>query len=82
MRIRFFEFLLLLFACCILLFSSVSIHAKEVSGESISLVEEINATATELNGTRLRSDKNSFADMIDRALEKEFTESEQNEGPC
>ncbi|XP_052294133.1 K(+) efflux antiporter 4 isoform X3 [Citrus sinensis] len=54
------------------------------STESVTeLDSEINATATatatttELNNTGSKED--SFADMIDRALEKEFNESEQNE---
>lgn len=34
----------------------------------------------ETNVTSTRSKEDSFADMIDRALEKEFTENEQNEG--
>lgn len=45
--------------------------------ESIQL-EDINATA-ESNASRARS-QDSFADMIDRALEKEFTENEQTGG--
>ncbi|KAM7259164.1 hypothetical protein ACFE04_014905 [Oxalis oulophora] len=40
---------------------------------------EINATDTELNATRARSNEDSFANMIDRALEKEFPENEQND---
>ncbi|XP_034699808.1 K(+) efflux antiporter 4 isoform X1 [Vitis riparia] len=40
-----------------------------------SLLEDNNATA-ESNASRSRS-QDSFADMIDRALEKEFTENEQ-----
>ncbi|OWM83174.1 K(+) efflux antiporter 4 isoform X1 [Punica granatum] len=79
MRMRSSANLLLLFSCSILLCSSVSVLAAELSGESISLAEEINATAAELNGTMPRSEKDSFADMIDRALEKEFPENEQNE---
>lgn len=43
---------------------------------------EINATATESgNGTLARPKEDSFADIIDRALEKEFNETDQNEGP-
>lgn len=44
---------------------------------------DINATATELNNgshTGGGSKEDSFADMIDRALEKEFNETDQNEG--
>ena len=43
-----------------------------------SLLEDTNATA-ESNASRSRS-QDSFADMIDRALEKEFTENEQTGG--
>ncbi|XP_044464760.1 K(+) efflux antiporter 4 isoform X1 [Mangifera indica] len=41
---------------------------------------DINATAADYNNvSRARSKEDSFADMIDRALEKEFNETEQNE---
>lgn len=66
------------------LFIIVSLLLCFASTESITeLDSEINATATatatttELNNTGSKED--SFADMIDRALEKEFNESEQNE---
>lgn len=81
MRIRSSIILLLLLACIFFLCSPVSVLAEELSSESISLPGEINSTAAEVNGTRPRSEKDSFADMIDRALEKEFTENEQSEGP-
>jgi hypothetical protein len=48
--------------------------------ESDSVVEGSNATGAESNVSR-RSNDDSFADMIDRALEREFPENEQNEGP-
>lgn len=44
------------------------------------MLDEINATSVELNTTLLRSKEDSFANMIDRALEKEFTENDQTEG--
>lgn len=52
-----------------------------VSSESVTESgSEINATATALkNGSRFKED--SFADLIDRALEKEFNETDQNESP-
>ncbi|XP_024953454.1 K(+) efflux antiporter 4 isoform X5 [Citrus sinensis] len=68
------------------LFVIVSLLLCFASTESVTeLDSEINATATatatatttELNNTGSKED--SFADMIDRALEKEFNESEQNE---
>ncbi|XP_062148086.1 K(+) efflux antiporter 4-like isoform X3 [Alnus glutinosa] len=46
--------------------------------ESDSVVEGSNATGAESNVSR-RSNDDSFADMIDRALEREFPENEQNE---
>ncbi|KAI4379531.1 hypothetical protein MLD38_005812 [Melastoma candidum] len=49
-----------------------------IKGEGGS--EEAQDGAAETNATTTRSDKeDSFADMIDRALE-EFTENEQSEG--
>ncbi|GFY95835.1 K+ efflux antiporter 6 [Actinidia rufa] len=45
------------------------------------LVEDNNATVSESNPSRSRSKEDSFAEMIDRALEKEFTENdEQSQG--
>lgn len=38
------------------------------------------ANATEFNVSRSKLKEDSFADMIDRALEKEFPENEQSEG--
>ncbi|XP_062091008.1 K(+) efflux antiporter 4 isoform X1 [Humulus lupulus] len=54
------------------------------SVQSNSASEEINATTIldaddDSNSTRSRSNEDSFADMIDRALEREFPENEQNE---
>lgn len=40
-----------------------------------------NANETEFSGNKTKPKEDTFADMIDRALEKEFTENEdQNEG--
>lgn len=41
---------------------------------------EFNATAARTNVSDPRSREDSFADMIDRALEKEFNDTDQNEG--
>ncbi|XP_059432135.1 K(+) efflux antiporter 4 isoform X1 [Corylus avellana] len=43
-----------------------------------SVLEGSNATGAESNASR-RSNEDSFADIIDRALEREFPENEQNE---
>ncbi|CAN7076010.1 unnamed protein product, partial [Brassica oleracea var. botrytis] len=42
---------------------------------------EINGTAAESNATNAKPKEDSFADMIDRALEKEFPENDQNDVP-
>ncbi|XVE70583.1 hypothetical protein DITRI_Ditri10aG0083200 [Diplodiscus trichospermus] len=46
--------------------------------ESVSAAE-INVTAAQSNVSDPRSREDSFADMIDRALEKEFNDTDQNE---
>ena len=49
--------------------------------ESDSVVEIDATVKVESNAMRFpRSKEDSFADMIDRALEKEFNETDQNEG--
>ncbi|CAL1372156.1 unnamed protein product [Linum trigynum] len=50
---------------------------ESANGESNSTVE-VNATM-DSNSTRLRSREDTFAFMIDRALEKEFNETDQSE---
>ncbi|KAH6761304.1 K+ efflux antiporter 4 [Perilla frutescens var. frutescens] len=61
--------------------------ALVASGEDSKLVEEgavsdasaaANVTAAELSGNRTRPKEDTFADIIDRALEKEFTENEDH----
>lgn len=48
---------------------------------SVSVSDAANVTAAELTGNKTRPKEDTFADMIDRALEKEFTENEDhNEG--
>ncbi|XVF88735.1 hypothetical protein PTKIN_Ptkin19aG0074400 [Pterospermum kingtungense] len=49
-----------------------------IDGESQSAAE-INVTAAQSNVSDPRSREDSFADMIDRALEKEFNDTDQNE---
>ncbi|CAA7038887.1 unnamed protein product [Microthlaspi erraticum] len=46
----------------------------------IVVTREINGTAARSNATSVKPNEDSFADMIDRALEKEFPENDQNEG--
>lgn len=79
--------LLYLFAFGLVIASPLSSAAKfEVDNANPTV--ELNATeensvnvSDSTNGTRNRVKEDTFADMIDRALEKEFTESEdQNEG--
>ncbi|XP_030448329.2 K(+) efflux antiporter 4 isoform X1 [Syzygium oleosum] len=53
--------------------------ASDADADAAAFAGEINATAAGLNASLPRSKEDSFADMIDRALEKEFTESDQNE---
>ncbi|XVF35000.1 hypothetical protein REPUB_Repub18cG0107100 [Reevesia pubescens] len=49
-----------------------------IDGESESAAE-INVTAVQFNVSDPRSKEDSFADMIDRALEKEFNDTDQND---
>lgn len=67
--------LLLLLLCS---FVAVPTGSAE-SNESDSVAEAANAES--INSSRGRStEEDSFADMIDRALEREFPENEQNQG--
>ncbi|KAE8677145.1 K(+) efflux antiporter 4 [Hibiscus syriacus] len=52
--------------------------AASFDAESLTAAE-INVTASQSNVSDLRSKEDSFADMIDRALEKEFNDTDQNE---
>lgn len=45
---------------------------------SVSVTDAANVTAAELTGNKTRPKEDTFADMIDRALEKEFTENEDH----
>lgn len=67
---------LTLFVIVSLLFSFVSTDYVTELDSKISATAT--ATTTELNNTRSKED--SFTNMIDRALEKKFNTSEQNEG--
>ncbi|XP_020973003.1 K(+) efflux antiporter 4, partial [Arachis ipaensis] len=71
----------ILLLCDLLLFcpSFFSLVAAESESEPELLLRGANATATG-NASLARSGEDSFANMIDRALEREFPENEQNEG--
>lgn len=56
---------------------SFSFSLLAVESEPEVLLEVINATVA---SNASRSNEDSFANMIDRALEREFPENEQNEG--
>lgn len=77
MRLRSYTALALLL---LLLCSFVTVPAGSAeSNESNSVAEAANAES--INSSRGRSaEEDSFADMIDRALEREFPENEQNPG--
>lgn len=63
--------------------AAVSEDSKLLEDEVVSAAANANATAAELSGNTTRPKEDTFADMIDRALEKEFTENEDhNEGFC
>ncbi|XP_027341506.1 K(+) efflux antiporter 4 isoform X3 [Abrus precatorius] len=82
MRLTLPAFLNLLIFCDLLLCHpsfSFSLLAANSEGEQELLVAETNATIVG-NASLVRSDEDSFANMIDRALEREFPENEQNEG--
>ncbi|KAG5605970.1 hypothetical protein H5410_027462 [Solanum commersonii] len=74
MPMRGLCFLLVLSLCFFVLFSS----ADPISGDSENAVV---VNAAEFNSSSLaRSEEGSFANMIDRALEKEFNETEEQPG--
>lgn len=76
----------LLFAICFLSLASLSsVYSIEVDGSDQNQVDgggivATNATELNVNVSKSRAREDSFAGMIDRALEKEFTEGDQNEG--
>ena len=81
MRLLSPSILNLLLLCDLLLFCSFSFSllAADSESEPELLLRETNATAAG-NASVARSGEDSFANMIDRALEREFPENEQNEG--
>uniref|UniRef100_A0A1J3JSQ3 K(+) efflux antiporter 4 n=2 Tax=Noccaea caerulescens TaxID=107243 RepID=A0A1J3JSQ3_NOCCA len=60
---------------------SLAFSAESDIGTDSVVTREINGTAAESNATSAKPKEDSFADMIDRALEKEFPENDQNEVP-
>ncbi|CAF2050148.1 BnaA09g44050D [Brassica napus] len=72
---RFLAFLLI---CS---FSLVFSADSDIGTDSVITREEINVTSAEANATNAKPKEDSFADMIDRALEKEFPENDQNDVP-
>lgn len=71
---RFLAFLLI---CS---FSLALSADSDIGTDSVITREEINGTSAEANATNAKPKEDSFADMIDRALEKEFPENDQNDG--
>ncbi|KAL1218329.1 K(+) efflux antiporter 4 [Cardamine amara subsp. amara] len=71
------RFLTLLLICS---FSLAFSAESDIETDSV-VTREINGTVTESNATSAKPKEDSFADMIDRALEKEFPENDQNEVP-
>ncbi|KAJ4888934.1 K(+) efflux antiporter 4 [Raphanus sativus] len=71
---RFLAFLLI---CS---FSLAFSAESDIEADSF-IAREINGTAAESNATNAKPKEDSFADMIDRALEKEFPENDQNDVP-
>ncbi|KAL7260100.1 hypothetical protein ACSBR1_005876 [Camellia fascicularis] len=71
---------LLLLLCFLYLPSchSLSLLTTTDSNNHPLVVEDANATAAESNSSRSRSKDDSFADIIDRALQKEFTENDDD----
>ncbi|EXB38827.1 K(+) efflux antiporter 4 [Morus notabilis] len=81
MRVRSLSIKAVLFLCfCVLPSLAFPLFAAADSADSDSAAAEINAAAVETNSTRSRSTEDSFAGMLDRALEREFPDNEQNEG--
>ncbi|XP_024017122.1 K(+) efflux antiporter 4 isoform X2 [Morus notabilis] len=80
MRVRSLSIKAVLFLCfCVLPSLAFPLFAAADSADSDSAAAEINAAAVETNSTRSRSTEDSFAGMLDRALEREFPDNEQNE---
>ncbi|XP_042003050.1 K(+) efflux antiporter 4-like [Salvia splendens] len=60
------------------LVAAASEDSKLVEEGDVEVAAFSNATGTELGGNGTRPKEDTFADMIDRALEKEFTENEDH----
>ncbi|XP_057799714.1 K(+) efflux antiporter 4-like isoform X1 [Salvia miltiorrhiza] len=58
--------------------AAASEDSKLVEEGDVAAAAFSNATGTELSGNKTRPKEDTFADMIDRALEKEFTENEDH----
>ncbi|KAL0758467.1 hypothetical protein Bca101_074617 [Brassica carinata] len=70
------------FLAFLLIFSfPLAFSAESDIGTDSVATREINGTAAESNATNAKPKEDSFADMIDRALEKEFPENDQNDVP-
>ncbi|CAH2057487.1 unnamed protein product [Thlaspi arvense] len=54
-----------------------TLHPHDSNLSHLLLEDASNATVAEVNVSMLRSKEGSFAEMIDRALEKEFNETEE-----
>nr|UNQ45080.1 K+ efflux antiporter 4 [Olimarabidopsis pumila] len=75
------RFLFLVAFLLICSFFSLAFSAdSDIDTDSV-VTREINGTVVESNATSAKPKEDSFADMIDRALEKEFPENDQNEVP-
>ncbi|CAE5990447.1 unnamed protein product [Arabidopsis arenosa] len=73
--------LLTLLLICSFFFSFAYSAESDNETDSVVVTREINGTVVESNATSAKPKEDSFADMIDRALEKEFPDNDQNEVP-
>lgn len=73
--------LTLLLICTFFFFFSFAYSAESDNETDSVVTREINGTVVESNATSAKPKEDSFADMIDRALEKEFPDNDQNEVP-
>ncbi|KAF8053723.1 hypothetical protein N665_1379s0007 [Sinapis alba] len=79
---EFFSMETMRFLAFLLIFSfSLAFSAESDIWTDSVTTREINGTAAESNATNAKPKEDSFADMIDRALEKEFPENNQNDVP-
>lgn len=67
-----------LLAVALVAAASEDSNLVEDGAVSVSVSDAANVTAAELTGNKTRPKEDTFADMIDRALEKEFTENEDH----